>query len=274
MCFLSVIINQGSERTPQLKRVFSSSPSIIPTGKGFFFLIHSLSLFPSTFEDLRTWGVGDALRQRCKLPLTNRIEEPLVREYNIFIKAENAKFCRQEVEAVKNKFPDKPVGGNQGHSIVYSDAVLSDISDYLFIENTAGTLYHIIDSTAKYRGLLAGGRHRKPLWAWCWSPTWHQNTRAYRIMIYEAWAQGVTPYLYLLTLAYDYEGGMGYYWMPNVTSELYEEGLRLATFAQQHRKLLRPAFRNEADVAVVYSVPFTGNIRTNTTPCLGTLAMN
>jgi hypothetical protein len=209
-------------------------------------------------EDIDAWDAGAALRNRRTLPIEIRVEDLLVYEYILFLNAENANFWRNEVRAIQKKYPNMPVAGNQGgwnnkNPTVYNFVLLSDISTVLFTENTVSSPYHVVNSTLPYRLFLAGGRHKKPLWTWTWDHTWHQNPMAYRIMVYEAWAQGTTPYLFLLTLAHDPE--KGYYTLPKISIDLYEEGARLAKYARSKKELLQPAFRTTAEVAIIYSVP-------------------
>jgi hypothetical protein len=186
---------------------------------------------------LESWDAGAELRKR-----RGKIEEPLVREYILFFNAAAADRWRDEVQAVERRFPGIPVGGNQAHHaplIPYRFAILSDISHFLFVE------HQNFDNAVLYRLLLAGGRHRKPLWTWF-------NTFP-ELGYYEAWSLGATPYISLCTL--DSHREKGYFFHPRIPKDLYDRGARAAAFAKKHRELLRPAFRTEAKLAVIYSVP-------------------
>lgn len=189
-------------------------------------------------DDLKTWDVRKALR-KCYGDLSSA----LLREYVLFFNVSNAELWRDHSRAVKEKFPKMPLGGNQCHPaglFPYRFALLSDVSDFLFLEGSASS-----DINLSCRLLRAGGRHSKPAWAWINSPT--------EISYYQAWGCGATPYLDLCTLRHNAQ--KGYYWLPKIPKEQYELSARVAAFAHKNREYLRPAFRAEADIAIIYSVP-------------------
>jgi len=181
------------------------------------------------------------------------IEDPLAREFMLFLYKSNLDRWNDIVDSVRRVNPDVAVCGNQGPAALnpYSSIIVSQKNDVIFLEHNVRWAYPYESSAAGLKLEQAAGRYRKPVWVWDFGyPERFESRAGAAIFLAECYANGAVPYL----LMNNFTGG-GPNAISTVSPRTYEVMRRYAQFARQHRGLLTRAHKTYAQVALVYSIP-------------------
>jgi hypothetical protein len=212
-------------------------------------------------EQLKSLGVADLAafdaRQYLRAKIAQAkpeatLDDPLLVEYARFVHGSNVRAWADEVAAVHAARRGMPVCGNQGSGDLhpFGTVLLSAVGDLIFLENSRRA-YPEAPNTMNYKLALAGGRHERPAWIWGFGTERQMGeVDGSRLFVAECYANQCTPYYEVNNLGHSSKKG---YYVICMQPAAYEAMRDYARFAHAHRELLTRAYRNEADVALVYS---------------------
>jgi len=206
-------------------------------------------------RDLSAFDAGKYLEEKvAKRDPVAALDDPLLREYVRFMYASNVRAWADEVAAAHEVRPGIAICGNQGSGRLhpYGTVLLSAVGDLIFLENSHRTYPHA-PNTINYKLALAGGRHERPAWIWDFGrEEYMKQVDGSKLFVAECYANGATPYYEMNNLVHSSK--KGYYAIP-LGAEAYDALRVYAQFAHAHKDLLTRAYRSNAEVALVYSIP-------------------